>query len=109
MAKASEWSARVVAWRASGQSARDFCEAHGYSAKLLQWWASHLRRTRKNGGTAGKRVAFAKVERTSMPVLEGKVSPIVVRFERTWVELPKGMDSTTLGTVLEALHAARTR
>ena len=109
MAKASEWSARVSAWRASGRSAREFCEEHGYSAKLLQWWASHLRRKRPVGGAAEKKVRFAKVERASTPVETSKVLPIAVRFERAWVEVPVGMDGTTLAVVLETLGAGRAR
>ena len=109
MARASEWSARVAAWQASGLGAVEFSARHGYSAKLLQWWASQLRRRAKTTGPTSKRVRFAKVLHPASPVLASKPSPIVVRFERASVEVPAGADATTLGAVFDALRAGGAR
>lgn len=108
MAKGSEWAAPVTAWRSSGQSVREFCAEHGYSAKLLQWWASHLRRRGKDAA-ATKKVAFAKVARAPAVMAEGKAGSILVRLECAWVEMPAGSDGSTLRMVLDALRSGKAK
>jgi transposase len=39
----SRWAARVEEWRASGKTAREFCEGKEFSAGGLRYWSSQLR------------------------------------------------------------------
>ena len=45
MAKRAEWVKRVAAWRASGQSAREFCSGRDFAPQRLVWWSWQLNRT----------------------------------------------------------------
>jgi hypothetical protein len=109
MARASEWAARVEAWRASGLELREFCEAQEYSAKSLQWWSSQLRRKGKLTPSGGKRVALARVVRTPSAVVVARPVPIIVQLERVRVEVPQGADHATLSAVFEALRVGGAR
>lgn len=106
MAKASEWAARVEAWRASGERAADFCQGREYRAKNLQWWSSHLKRGRAR---AGDRVALARVVRAPEATRTPRSSSIVVQLGAARVEVWSGADRAALELVLEALLSAAAR
>jgi hypothetical protein len=108
MARASEWAARVEAWRASGLELKAFCETQEYSAKSLQWWASQLRRKGKIARPS-KSVSLARVVRTPTAVVVARPVPIIVQFERVRVEVPHGADHATLSVVFEALRTGGAR
>lgn len=46
----SVWRARVLAWRGSGLSRRDFCAGEGLSAKTFGWWVWRLSRPESEVG-----------------------------------------------------------
>ena len=46
----SVWRARVLAWRGSGLSRRDFCAAEGLSAQTFGWWVWRLSRPESEAG-----------------------------------------------------------
>jgi hypothetical protein len=109
MARASEWAARLEAWRASGLDLKAFCEGQEYSAKTLQWWSSYLRRKAKPSRSNGKRVELARVVRAPTAVVVSRPVPIVVQFERVRVEIPQGADQATLLALFDALRAGGAR
>ena len=46
----SVWQARVLAWRSSGLSRRDFCAEEGLSPKTFGWWVWRLSRPESEVG-----------------------------------------------------------
>ncbi|MFO0695418.1 MAG: hypothetical protein U0230_17785 [Polyangiales bacterium] len=46
MTKTDLWSARVSAWRASGQTSEDYCSDKDFTAGALRHWSSRLKRVR---------------------------------------------------------------
>lgn len=64
MARASEWSARVVSWRASGLSAEEFCKGQTFSKKSLWAWSCVLQRKAKaESRLADSKIALVRVVR----------------------------------------------
>ena len=107
MVKKADWAKRVAAWRASGKSAREFCEGRDYSPKRLQWWAWHLGRS--GGERAVPRetsVEFARVIRKRDADAYGKVGSIVVQVGAARIEVGACADRTALAAVLDAVLAA---
>ena len=97
--KAAEWTERVVAWRESGRTAREFAAGKGYSDKLLQWWGSELAR-RERRKPAG--VKLARVVRVPTPS-----APLIVSVGAARIEIRAGFDVTLLRDVVDALGGAR--
>jgi transposase len=99
MTKASEWAARVEAWRASGLSAQKYCAGREYSASTLLWWSSKLGRKGAVGGSRGE-VRFARVVQAAS---SETARTLVVQVGGARVEVPCGTDQATLAAVFEAL------
>lgn len=97
-ATAAEWAERVRAWRASGQSARQFAQATGYSSKMLVWWSSALARRERRQ----PRVALARVVRVVVPA-----APLVVSVGPARIEVQAGFDRALLRDVVDALGGGR--
>jgi hypothetical protein len=104
MTKATEWAARLEAWRASGKSANEFCADHGYSAKNLVWWSSHFRR-KSSPAAKRQRVMLARVVRKPREVRPASAAAVVVQIGDARVEVPAGADRAVLMLVFEALTA----
>ena len=104
MSKQKDWAAEVAGWRASGQSARQYCEARGYSATTLYWWSSQLKRA-EGGPEPKKSVRLARVVRKRGVRRAGGMSPIIVQVGRARVEVGADADRHALSTVLAALAA----
>jgi len=47
-----EWEALVAEWRRSGLPRREFARRHGLAPATLTWWASRLRRERRQADPA---------------------------------------------------------
>jgi hypothetical protein len=108
MAKAAEWSERVADWRASGLTAKEYCEGREYSAQNLLYWSSTLRRKGSAERRPDREVTMARVIRR----VDAEPSPktpasIVVRTRTARVEVRPGADAATLALVLTALGAVR--
>ena len=102
MSKQREWAAEVAAWRASGKTARKFCEERGYSATRLYWWSSQLKRS--EGATKGKTgVAMARVVRSGVAQASSPRTPIVIQVGNARVEVTDDVDRGMLSTVLQSL------
>jgi len=104
MASRAEWSRRVGAWRGSGQSAREFAQQEGYSARTLQWWASTFRRGDGSRGPSPRDVRLVPVVVDREP--ETGSRPLVVELRGGHrVELERGFDAELLGQLLSVLEA----
>lgn len=104
MTKQIDWKAEIAAWRASGDSAREFCAGRGYPVGRLYWWSSQLKRAEQD--ETSKTVPLARVVRKKDSV-ETRVprKPVVVHIGGARVEVVTDSDPTALKVVLEALAA----
>ena len=104
MASRAEWSRRVGAWRGSGQSAREFAQQEGYSARTLQWWASTFRRGKGSRGASPGDVRLVPLVVGREP--EGSARPLVVELRGGHrVELERGFDGELLRQLLSVVEA----
>jgi hypothetical protein len=106
-ASASEWAARVRAWRASGESADEFAPRHGWNARTLTWWASRLRRSRSaSASPTPSPVGFVRlVARRDEEGRERRAGAIEVVLERgPTVRVEPGADLDLLRAVVDALE-----
>jgi hypothetical protein len=102
MSKQREWADEVAAWRASGLTARKFCEERGYSTTRLYWWSSQLKRA--EGSTSGKTaVRMARVVRKRAAQAPSPRAPIVIQVGAARVEVAGDADRDTLTAVLQSL------
>jgi transposase len=101
MTKQLDWKAEIAAWRASGMSAREFCEGRGYAAGRLYWWSSQLKRTTR-GSAHQNGVALARIVRKEV---SSKGAPVVVQVGQARVEVPVNVDRAALQAALEVLVA----
>jgi hypothetical protein len=108
MANAAEWTKRVVAWRASGLGAAEFCADHGYSLKSLWQWSSKL-------GSAGSlepasahkqrsSVRLARVTRSKLPDTETEAASIVIEFEGARLTVHGRVDAAAVRAVIVGLR-----
>ena len=105
MAKASEWTARVAAWQASGMSASEFCKGKDFSSKGLQWWSSHLRRRSAEARKRERAVPrLARVVPAPSGTSRRTSTSLVVEVEGARVEVPVGADAGLLSVVFDALR-----
>lgn len=94
-----QWAERVAEWRASGRSARAYCEGRDFNHRDLYRWGQRLKRAAPRRAPAGA-VQMVRVE-------SRKVTPpqaaLTIELGATRVAVPAGYDGATLRTVLEAL------
>jgi hypothetical protein len=90
------WSERVREWKASGRTAKDFAEGREFKASTLVYWASCLRRSRRE---AKPRVRIVRVVRTPAPTEDS----IVVTVGAARVAVRAGFDGALLRQVVRAL------
>lgn len=104
MSKQVDWKGEVAAWRASGQTARRFCEGRGYTATRLYWWSSQMKRS--DGSTSRMPpVPMARVVRERSRPASARV-PIVIRVGNAHVEVSGEVDRATLLVVMQTLTDA---
>jgi hypothetical protein len=111
MRKAAEWSERVSAWKASGQTAEVFARTRGLSPRTLVWWASRLR----HGASAvapstSPAVPMARVVRTRDAASSPSgMGAIVIEVGSARVLVHGEPSATALRSVLAALRAEAAR
>ncbi len=101
---ADVWRERIVAWQASGQTVRGWCEEHGYHEHAFYWWRAKLglsplpRKRRRSP----KSVRFAEVVVERSPT---GIEPIHLRFGggRELV-LPGTMSVTEVAMLVRAIE-----
>jgi len=104
----SKWTARVAAWRASGQTAPAFCVGKEFKPGGLRYWASRLGRA--GGGTVGgaaKGVRLARVVRASRSVEAVVETPILIEVGAARLGVRRGFDAGALRAVLDVLGGGR--
>ena len=106
MADARTWAKRVAGWRASGQTAAEYCEQHGLGLSALRHWSQRLRREEEAGDATP--VRLARVVTRPETAAGSEASPasrsalaLEVRGVRITVEA--GFDHATLADVLGLL------
>lgn len=103
MSKQIDWTAEVAAWRASGLTARKFCEDRGYSVTRLYWWSSQLKRSEPERASPRTRsVPIARVVRERSQPARGR-APIVIQVGSARVEVAGDVDRAALSAVLQTL------
>ncbi len=108
MAKACEWSKRVAAWRASGLSAADVCDRHGYSVKGLWHWSSKLGRASGNVDRPRGVVRLARIVRPPVSEVVAEDGNIFIELGRARLTVRGRVDAVALRTVVEALRDGQT-
>jgi len=106
MRKAAEWSERVSAWKASGQTAEVFARSRGLSPRTLVWWASRLRHSATAASTA--QVPMARVVRATADVSPSS-SAIVIEIGAARVLVHGEPSPSALRSVLAVLRAEAAR
>ena len=95
------WKKRVASWRASGETAKTYSAARGWSAGTLLWWSSRLGRE-----AAPPTVRMAQLVRSSVP--HDRAAPAgAIRVElldaRVRVTIDRGADRDAVTMVLAVL------
>lgn len=114
MADAATWAKRIAEWRASGLTAREFCETREFAASGLYWWSSHLGRSSRSDSDAPVRLARV-VRRRSSAALEARAAPkpaeiasgvpsLMIELAGARVFVGAGVQRATLDVVLDALR-----
>jgi hypothetical protein len=103
MSNRTRWRERVRAWRASGESAADYCDRAGLNPRTLNWWASKLEAEAKSPVPAPARAAatFVELAPIELPRSRGfelEVASVVVR-------VPTDFEGDALRRLLDALEA----
>jgi hypothetical protein len=103
-----KWDERVRGWRSSGQTAREFAQAHGFSAGGLRHWAYKLK-VRASAPdapamtNAREGVRIVRVERAAA---RSWPATLTVEIGAARLRVASGTDPALLRTTLGALFAA---
>ena len=105
-----EWPDHVRAWRASGETARAYCAAHGLSVKRLWSWSARMQDEKKAARKVAKsgtelRIALVRPARPAeitTTTVRGTGVRLLVGAVR--VDVERGFDEETLSRVLAVLE-----
>ena len=104
---AAAWATRVSAWRASGESAREYAARIGFAAATLRWWSSELGRRGVAVPEAPAKITLARVEvKASQGARAGTSSGVRLSVGALRVDVDRGFDAGTLRAVLAAIAEA---
>lgn len=105
MTKAAEWEERLAAWKTSGESAKEFAARHGWNARTLVWWKSHLERKRASPPVKKRRARFARVVERRGDSLVGATAPLeLVLASGYTLRVWRGADLELVRAVVTALE-----
>lgn len=93
----SRWAAIIEECRESGLSNRAFCEQKGINEKTYYNWLRQLRQA-KTAAQPPKLVEWSSEKRESVG------TNLRLHYDNWAVEIPKGVDKSTLQTALEVLR-----
>lgn len=103
------WQGRVVRWRRSGLSVREFCRREALSEPLFYSWRRELARREMSESLAARRQGPAQASRfvpvqvvASRPVQTSAIEIVLPRGRRLRVR--PGFDRDTLQAVLDLLE-----
>ena len=122
--KVETWRARVADWRASGETAEEFCARQGLIANTLRWWVRRLERKygdapptkidpersqpRRSRRSKRVEVRLAKVIRKPAPPIAAlRHAAIAIELHDVCarITVESGADQKTLATVLAVVAA----
>jgi hypothetical protein len=82
----------VAGWRASGQSAAEFCRGKPYTKESLYAWSSSLQRKQVETNARSSKIALARVVRAPATTSEARGVSIVVTTGRGQLEIRGPLD-----------------
>jgi len=111
--KHEEWSARVLEWRRSGQTSKEYAAEAGVKASTLLWWSTRLnreragerlRRSARSGGTepSGRREPWPIVELSGGGGVDERFELELSLGRR--LRIPPGFDAEALSRLLAVLQ-----
>lgn len=108
MSNGREWAGHVKSWRASGESARAYCERRGLKLSRFRYWSSGVKRAeveRLTGPAApAPKLNLARVRTTAPTRAPATASgPLRVVVGEVSVEVPSTFDPAALRGVVEVL------
>lgn len=110
MSKATHWASHVSAWRASGASARQYCEDRGLKVSSLRYWSDRIRREQAEAsddapadGSPKVRMAKVQTRPRSEPASGCQTSGIQIVVGTLRIEVPPSFDEETLLRVVRLL------
>jgi len=109
MADIEVWKKRVEDWRASGQSAGEYCKGQEFTAGTLYRWSSRLAEARRGEEAPAmplvRLVSDTKLSAQAPVKAAAQSVAVIIEVHGTRVLVPLGADVATVGVVLEALGA----
>lgn len=99
---------RVAAWRASGQTAAQFCAGHDFAVGTLRWWSSRVGPTPRE--EAKPAVRMARVVRSAAradAAVAASSASLTVEIAGARVAVGAGFDRGTLAAVIDVLDSRR--
>jgi hypothetical protein len=108
--RAALWQERIAEWRASGLSAKQFCQDKEFTTSALRQWVYRFKREAEAAPKAPEpmvRVARVVREATARVAPSRKAvlvrEPLVVEIGGARICVRPGFDRATLGAVIELL------
>lgn len=98
----------VTAWRASGESAKQFGDKHGLSARRLQWWSRRLGEpTVTPPSVRANTVRANTVELVPIGLIQrdDRADPIEIAIGVFTICVPRRVDPDALGVVVGVLRS----
>lgn len=96
-----EWERRIAEYRASGQSAKEWCATHNVTPRQLWYWLKKCR-TGAEPRSSGSPVRWLPVEVSQAP-RPGQENELLIRVGPASVEVRPGFDPVLLSEVLKVL------
>lgn len=93
-----EWEARVVAFRASGQSAPKWCAAHDLKPHQLWYWVRKFESAKVGHSSSPKWLPIEVAEPPS-----DSESSLLIRIGQTAIEVKPGFNPTLLSNIVRVL------
>jgi len=90
-----EWKVRIEEYRASGLSAREWCERNGVSEHKLRYWIARSRE-------CPEKIDWTRLEIADLDTGEGGVS---IRIGAACIEVEEGFNHTLLYDVLRVVRS----
>lgn len=101
-----KWFERVSAWRASGQSAREFSTGREFTAGGLRHWAFLLKRRGIGPQRAVASATLVRLARVQRPAPSCGGGALTVEVGGARLTVPAGFDETTLRAAIVAVCAS---
>jgi len=93
------WEARVAAYRASGQSASEWCAAHQVTTRQLWYWMQKFKETKEKAAPSSQWITV-KVDKETQEA----ESALLVRIGSAAIEVKPGYNQTLFADVVRTLQ-----